>query len=100
MNQVGSPVMADPGAYPIPPLRFVAADDAPAKALVIQLLDSIGFDARDAGDRGDIAGADHALKAMDNAAIADARKDLGSAIEWLEDRLTSIDAAKTRVYKR
>ena len=49
LNQVGSPVMADAPTRRIKPLQFVAADDATAKSMVIQLLTDIGFDARDAG---------------------------------------------------
>jgi predicted dinucleotide-binding enzyme len=49
LNQVGSPVMAATAAYDVRPLQFVAADDDAAKATVRQLLDDIGFDARDAG---------------------------------------------------
>lgn len=49
LNQVGSPVMANPRAYAVRPLQFVAADDAAAKQTVLALLDAIGFDARDAG---------------------------------------------------
>lgn len=49
LNQVGSPVMADAPTRRIKPLQFVAAEDADAKAKVIQLLSDIGFDARDAG---------------------------------------------------
>lgn len=50
LNQVGSPVMADPSAYGLKPLQFVAADNVAAKAMVVRLLSGIGFDARDAGD--------------------------------------------------
>jgi len=49
LNQVGSGVMADALARRIKPLQFVAADDATAKAAVMQLLKDIGFDVRDAG---------------------------------------------------
>ena len=49
LNQVGSGVMADAPTRRIKPLQFVAADDAAAKATVMQLLTDIGFDARDAG---------------------------------------------------
>jgi 8-hydroxy-5-deazaflavin:NADPH oxidoreductase len=55
LNQVGSPVMDNPSSYTMRPLQFVAADDAAAKAVVQQLLNDIGFDARDAG------GLDHAV---------------------------------------
>lgn len=49
LNQVGSPVMARTAGYDVRPLQFVAADDEAAKAAVRQLLNDIGFDARDAG---------------------------------------------------
>ena len=49
LNQVGSGVMADAPARRIKPLQFVAANDATAKAAVMQLLTDIGFDVRDAG---------------------------------------------------
>lgn len=49
LNQVGSGVMADAPVRRIKPLQFVAADDAIAKAAVMQLLKDIGFDVRDAG---------------------------------------------------
>ncbi len=49
LNQVGSAVMANAPSRSIKPLQFVAADDAAAKAMVLQLLRDIGFDARDAG---------------------------------------------------
>ncbi len=49
LNQVGSGVMADAPQRRIKPLQFVAADDTAAKATVIQLLNDIGFAARDAG---------------------------------------------------
>lgn len=49
LNQVGSGVMADAPVRRIKPLQFVAADDATAKAAVMQLLADIGFDVRDAG---------------------------------------------------
>jgi 8-hydroxy-5-deazaflavin:NADPH oxidoreductase len=55
LNQVGSPVMADPSGYAARPLQFIAADDAAAKAKVQELLSDIGFDVRDAG------GLDHAV---------------------------------------
>lgn len=49
LNQVGSPVMADPAAYDLPPLQFVASDNEEAKVTVCDLLRDIGFDVRDAG---------------------------------------------------
>lgn len=68
LNQVGSAVMAIPSAYAVRPLQFVAADDASAKSTVISLLQSMGYDARDAG------GLDHAadLEAMARVWIAQA----------------------------
>ena len=68
LNQVGSPVMADPSAFAIRPLQFVASDDAEATARVLELLGELGFDGRDAG------GLDHAsdLEAMARIWIAQA----------------------------
>lgn len=68
LNQVGSPVMASPSAYAVKPLQFVAADDASAKSTVIMLLQSMDYDARDAG------GLEHAadLEAMARVWIAQA----------------------------
>lgn len=66
LNQVGSPVMADPRRYALKPLQFVAGDDPAAKEIAIDLLDSIGFDSRDCG------GLEHAadLEAMARLWIA------------------------------
>lgn len=68
LNQVGAAVMAKPSAYAVKPLQFVAADDAAATATVMALLQSMGYDARDAG------GLDHAadLEAMARVWIAQA----------------------------
>lgn len=68
LNQVGAAVMAKPSAYAVKPLQFVAADDAAAKATVMALLQSMGYDARDAG------GLDHAadLEAMARVWISQA----------------------------
>jgi 8-hydroxy-5-deazaflavin:NADPH oxidoreductase len=55
LNHVGASVMGRAGDYSPPPLQFVAGDDARAKRIAMELLASIGFDARDGG------GLDHAI---------------------------------------
>lgn len=49
MNQVGFEVMDKAHGYPVPPVMFVAGDDATAKAVVSGLVQDLGFDARDSG---------------------------------------------------
>lgn len=49
LNQVGAEVMADTSGFIHPPVMFMAAEDAAAKAQVAILLADLGFDALDAG---------------------------------------------------
>jgi 8-hydroxy-5-deazaflavin:NADPH oxidoreductase len=49
LNQVAAHIMADPKRAEAPALMYVAADEADAKKLVMQLTSELGFDARDAG---------------------------------------------------
>jgi 8-hydroxy-5-deazaflavin:NADPH oxidoreductase len=49
MNQVGYAVMPDASGCPIPPVMFVAGNDAARKPEVMGLVDDLGFDAVDAG---------------------------------------------------
>lgn len=49
LNQVGSPVMAAAKDYPVPPIQFVAGEDESAKAVVFELLRTIGFNPIDYG---------------------------------------------------
>ncbi len=49
LNQVGAEAMADASAFPVPPVMFMAGDDAPAKATVGRLVADLGFDVHDAG---------------------------------------------------
>ena len=48
-NQVGAAVMAQARDRKPKPLQFVASDDEDAKAMVMRLMNDIGFDVRDAG---------------------------------------------------
>ncbi len=50
LNQVGAEVMGRARTLPIPPVMFMAADDAAAKDVVGALLQDLGFDPLDAGD--------------------------------------------------
>jgi predicted dinucleotide-binding enzyme len=50
LNQVGAEVMGKAGAYPQPPIQFVAGDDDEAKAVVSGLLADIGFRPIDFGE--------------------------------------------------
>ena len=49
LNHVSAEVMATAKDYAVPPLQFVAGDDAGAKRIVMDLLRGIGFETRDAG---------------------------------------------------
>jgi 8-hydroxy-5-deazaflavin:NADPH oxidoreductase len=49
LNQVAAHIMANPKRAEAPALMYVAADDADAKKLAMQLTSELGFDARDAG---------------------------------------------------
>lgn len=49
LNQVGFEVMANTAGYAVPPVMFVAGDDAARKPLVMRLVSDLGFDAVDAG---------------------------------------------------
>jgi predicted dinucleotide-binding enzyme len=49
LNQVGFEVMANAAGYPVPPVMFVAGDDAARKPVVISLVSDLGFHAVDAG---------------------------------------------------
>jgi predicted dinucleotide-binding enzyme len=50
MNQVGFEVMADPGFAEGKPVMFVAGNDPAGKAVVLELVSSLGFEAIDAGE--------------------------------------------------
>lgn len=50
LNQVGAQVMGAADGVGVRPLMFVAGNDAERKKLVLQLVSTIGFDARDAGN--------------------------------------------------
>lgn len=49
LNQTGAETLGDAGAYDPRPVMFVAGDDADRKAVVVGLVDDLGFDAADAG---------------------------------------------------
>ncbi len=49
LNQTGEENLANPGAYDPRPAMFVAGDDPERKAVVLQLVDDLGFDAIDGG---------------------------------------------------
>jgi len=49
LNQVGFEVMADTAGYAVPPVMFVAGDDAARKPVVMGLVADLGFHAVDAG---------------------------------------------------
>lgn len=49
LNTVGAETMADPSGFPVPPVMFVAGDDAARKPLVLGLVGDLGFAAVDAG---------------------------------------------------
>jgi predicted dinucleotide-binding enzyme len=49
MNQVGYQVMANAGGRPVPPVMFVAGDEAPSKQIVMGLVSDLGFEATDCG---------------------------------------------------
>jgi 8-hydroxy-5-deazaflavin:NADPH oxidoreductase len=48
-NQTGYETMKDPSAFELKPVMFVAGDDATKKPLVLDLVQSIGFEAIDFG---------------------------------------------------
>jgi predicted dinucleotide-binding enzyme len=50
MNQVGFEVMANPGFAGGKPVMFVAGNDPAGKAVVLELVSSLGFEAIDAGE--------------------------------------------------
>jgi predicted dinucleotide-binding enzyme len=50
MNQVGFEVMANPSFAAGRPVMFVAGDDAAGKKVVLDLVESVGFEAIDAGE--------------------------------------------------
>jgi 8-hydroxy-5-deazaflavin:NADPH oxidoreductase len=49
LNQIGFQGMSDASVYPVPPVMFVAGDDAANKPTVMQLVADLGFEAIDAG---------------------------------------------------
>ena len=49
LNHISAEVMATAKSYEVPPLQFVAGDDANAKRTVMDLIGDIGFEPRDAG---------------------------------------------------
>jgi predicted dinucleotide-binding enzyme len=49
LNHISAEVVASAKCYTVPPLQFVAGDDADAKQAVMGLLRDIGFEPRDAG---------------------------------------------------
>jgi predicted dinucleotide-binding enzyme len=49
LNHISAEVMASANTYTVPPLQFVAGDDAAAKQTVMALLRDIGFEPRDTG---------------------------------------------------
>jgi predicted dinucleotide-binding enzyme len=50
MNQVGFEVMANPGFAGGKPVMFIAGNDPVGKAVVLELVSSLGFEAIDAGE--------------------------------------------------
>jgi predicted dinucleotide-binding enzyme len=49
LHQTGFETMADPTRHAIKPVMFVAGDDPKSKSIVTGLVDSLGFEAADAG---------------------------------------------------
>jgi predicted dinucleotide-binding enzyme len=49
LNTTGAEIMADPRGYAMPPVMFVAGDDAARKPDVLRLVADLGFEAVDAG---------------------------------------------------
>jgi 8-hydroxy-5-deazaflavin:NADPH oxidoreductase len=49
LNQVGAAVLGDTSGFPVPPVQFIAGDDAAAKGIVKGLVEDLGFEVLDAG---------------------------------------------------